>query len=63
MIKRLVKLRKTLKSVPDSTYGGEEIIKGINRKIGKQVDRLVNARGKGIRFVRVNGRVIPVRRR
>ena len=29
---------------------------------GQKIDRVVNARGKGIKFIKVKGRVVPVRK-
>lgn len=59
-LKKLVKLRGTLSAFPETTFGGEGVLSDLTKKIHKTSDRLVNARGKGVRFIKKGGRIIPI---
>lgn len=56
-LKRLSNLAKHLDKYPG------ELGKHAKKAVGKLTDRLVNARGKGIRFARIKGRIVPIKPR
>lgn len=59
-IKNLRNFRGYLKEFPPTTYGGKDTIKGINNLIKKTVNKDINSK---VKFIRVRGRVIPVKRK
>lgn len=58
-LKRFSQLAKNLDAQP----GFGRAAKAAKKVAGKIADRLVNARGKGVRFIRRGGRIIPIRPR
>lgn len=56
---RLLKTAQRLREQGDTVT--DLVATSKNPAVSKAVDRLVNLRGKGVRFVRMHGRIVPIR--
>lgn len=60
---RLVAIAKHMKKFPLVGTLKEVIETDAPKIIKSRVDRLVNARGKGVVFRRIGGRIVPIRKK
>lgn len=55
-------LKSRINGLPPGTYGGKDTMKALDKEIIKHsIDKRVNVRGAGVRFVKIHGRIVPIR--
>jgi hypothetical protein len=57
---KLKRLSDIVKAIAKSDISGN-MVKSASAGLKNYTNKIVNARGRGIRFARINGRIVPIR--